>query len=235
MRTRSTSLRPKPISQEHPQAAHDDASDARRLERHNPQQYRNEADQEPTHPGWQQLGAHRRHPKQREPNDQAQQAHSEEGTSKRHLFRELAQTGNDRHEQHGGHEEGTARNTTRLHSGVSPGLENWIGTGAGTSGLAYNYVVKQHAAGLSCTSTVDELENDQLYSRLLDEREGIEASFGEPLDWQPLPGRRACRINFDVAKVGYKDEEQWPELHAKMTDAMVRLERSLKPVISAVR
>lgn len=130
----------------------------------------------------------------------------------------------------------TARSTTRLHSGVSPGVDNWIGTGAGTSGLAYNYVVTQHAARVELyIDRGDELENDQLYSRLLEERERIEAGFGEPLDWQSLPGRRACKINFDVAEVGYKDEDEWPELHAKMVDAMIRLERSLKPAISAQR
>jgi hypothetical protein len=48
-----------------------------------------------------------------------------------------------------------------------------------------------------------------------------------------LEGKRACRIrrNFEG---GYRDEERWPEIQATMIDAMIRLERALKPYIDRV-
>jgi len=31
---------------------------------------------------------------------------------------------------------------------------------------------------------------------------------------------------------GYRDEERWPQIHEAMVDAMIRLEKALKPYIS---
>src|SRR5215218_5722118 len=41
-----------------------------------------------------------------------------------------------------------AKQRTKLHAGVSPPDELWIGTGAGKSGLAFEYVVMQHGSGV---------------------------------------------------------------------------------------
>jgi len=34
---------------------------------------------------------------------------------------------------------------------------------------------------------------------------------------------------------GYRDEEQWPEIQSAMVDAIVRLERALKPHVAALQ
>lgn len=124
-----------------------------------------------------------------------------------------------------------ARPRTRLHGGVSPGHDTWIGTGAGKSGLLFSYVMTQHNSGVELYIDrgrgLDE-ENTRIFETLLASREQIERDFGELLDWQPLEGKRACRIkrSFDG---GYRDEERWPEIHDAMIDGMIRLERTLRP------
>ena len=129
-----------------------------------------------------------------------------------------------------------AKGRTRLHSGVSPGVDNWIGTGAGISGLAYNYVITQHSGRVELyIDRGDEAQNDAAFEHFQGHREEIEASFGGPLDWQPLPGRRGCRINFDVADHGYKDEEDWMSLQEQLIEAMIRLEAALKPFVTLLR
>lgn len=129
-----------------------------------------------------------------------------------------------------------AKSRTKLHSAISPGKENWIGTGAGVSGLSFNYVITRHGARIELyLDRGDEALNEQTYEHFESRREAIEASFGGPLDWQPLSGRRACRINFEVAQVGYADEAEWPELQAKMIEAMVRFETALRPAIADLR
>jgi hypothetical protein len=131
-----------------------------------------------------------------------------------------------------------AKTTTRLHGALSPGDDSWIATGAGKSGLSYNYTITQHGCGVELyidRGRDGEQENMQIYEALRQAQPAIEREYGEGLEWQPLEGKRACRIRqrFDIG--GYRDEERWPEIHATLVDSMVRLERALKPHIEALR
>ena len=48
-----------------------------------------------------------------------------------------------------------------------------------------------------------------------------------------MEDRRACRIAKYITIGGYRDdEEKWPEIHEAMVDAMIRLEKALKPHIN---
>lgn len=129
-----------------------------------------------------------------------------------------------------------AQDRTKLFSGVSPGTENWLGTGAGVSGLAFNFVLTQHTARVELyIDRGDEAENEAVYRHFVEKRGEIEGRFGAELDWQPLPGRRACRVNFDVIDRGYKDVEQWTETQDRLIDAMGQLENALRPHIASTR
>jgi hypothetical protein len=127
-----------------------------------------------------------------------------------------------------------SRTQTKLHATISPTHHNWIGTGAGISGLGYNYSITQHEAYIELYidrgKDMDE-ENLRIFRQLLEHRTEIENKFGEPLDWQELENRRACRIRKTI-EGGYRDpESKWPEIHRKMVDIMVRLEKALSPHI----
>ena len=51
------------------------------------------------------------------------------------------------------------------------------------------------------------------------------------MNWEPLEGKRACRVS-QAFEGGYRDEERWPEIQEAMVDAMINLERTLKPHIA---
>lgn len=128
-----------------------------------------------------------------------------------------------------------AKTKTRLHSGVSPGKQIWMGTGAGRSGLSYNYLIWEHeaAAELYIDRGKDaEVENKAIFDALYAKRAEIEAAFGPgemKLDWQRMDNKRACRIRVDIPGAGYRDQERYGEAYGHMVDAMIRLERALKP------
>jgi hypothetical protein len=130
-----------------------------------------------------------------------------------------------------------AKDRTRLHSAVSPGTENWISTGAGKSGLAFNYVVRQHDSNVELyidrgKDSGD--ENERIFGLFEQRKDEVETRFGDALIWQRLPGKRACRIRYDVDVGGYKDEQDWEKIQAALIDAMVRLEDALRPIIAEV-
>jgi hypothetical protein len=126
-----------------------------------------------------------------------------------------------------------AKTKTDLHSKVSPGHDCWIGMGAGTSGLGFNYVIFQHQARVELY--IDKGEhavNKEIFDRLVAVKEEIEKNFGGPFEWERKDDRRACRIKKDLPLGGYRDEEQnWPKIHEAMVDAMIRLHAALSPRI----
>ena len=131
-----------------------------------------------------------------------------------------------------------AKEKTRLHAGISPGYYNWVGTSAGLpAGLNLNYAVRQHDAQAELYIDRDKEDGEgnlEIFNKLHAHREQIENDFGGPLEWEALEGKRACRIRSTVAVGGWKDEATWPAAHERMIDAMIRLEKALRPHLDGI-
>lgn len=132
-----------------------------------------------------------------------------------------------------------AKTKTKLHASISPTHHNWIGTGAGISGLAYNYAITQHEAYIELyidRGKDSEEQNLSIFKQLLAAKEEIEQIFGDQLEWQELENRRVCRIRKTLTIGGYRDKEsKWREIHEAMVDTMIRLERALSPHIKKLK
>jgi Domain of unknown function (DUF4268) len=128
-----------------------------------------------------------------------------------------------------------AKDKTRLYSGTSPVDYHWIGTGSGKRGLSLNVSVTQHAAAAELyidRGRDSEDENLAYFGTLHAAKDEIERVFGGPLEWMRLENRRACRVVERIDLGGYRDEERWPEIQAAMIDAMVRLDKAVRPHIA---
>jgi Domain of unknown function (DUF4268) len=129
-----------------------------------------------------------------------------------------------------------ARSKTPLHANRSPGRDNWISGSSGKAGLSYNYVIRGHQTGVELYIDFGksrDSENKAFFDALQERKAEIERTFGDSLEWQRLDSRRACRIRKTIDGTGYKDEEsRWPEAQKEMTDAMIRLERALRPELA---
>lgn len=129
-----------------------------------------------------------------------------------------------------------AKEKTQLHIHTKPTINNYIGAGAGMSGLAYNYIVLMDSARVELyISRPDGEWNNQTFQYFLQNKEAIESSFGEPLDWQPLPDKNACRICYWITDYGLSDEDSWEELQDRLIDAMVRLHHAFQPHIRRMK
>lgn len=47
--------------------------------------------------------------------------------------------------------------------------------------------------------------------------------------WETLEEKRACRIRHIVDIGGWQDEDKWPRAHEALVNAMIRLEKALRP------
>ena len=63
----------------------------------------------------------------------------------------------------------------------------------------------------------------------------IEEDVGGPLEWESLEGTRACRIKKKIVMGGWQDEEKWSETHDSMVDAMISIERDLRPHLKQIK
>jgi hypothetical protein len=90
-------------------------------------------------------------------------------------------------------------------------VELWIGLGTGQSA-----------------------KNKAAFKALEAQKASIEAEFGEKLEWQELPEGEGSRIRY-VIEGGYKSpQEQWPAIQARLTDAMVRLDKVMRGRVGAL-
>lgn len=131
-----------------------------------------------------------------------------------------------------------AKNKTALHAKISPTDGGWVSVTAGIRGLSFCYSVSKHQA------TVDlyidkgkdtQEENERIFDMFAGAQEDIEMSFGEPLEWERMEGKRACRIRKTITEGGYLDEGNWPKIHEAMIDTMIRFHKALTPHIQYLK
>ena len=85
------------------------------------------------------------------------------------------------------------------------------------------------------SALITEEENNAIFDKLYASKGIIEQDFCEPLEWQRLEGKKACRIMKTIDIGGYRDDEsKWPEIQDAMVDAMIRLEKALRPHIESL-
>lgn len=128
---------------------------------------------------------------------------------------------------------------TKLHAHITPGEYSWIGTSSGIRGLNFNYGVTQDecAAELYIDRGKDaDDENKAIFDQLFAHKDEIDKAFGEPLSWERLEGKRACRIRHTQSGGGYRSpEDQWPALQDAVIRDMDRLEKALRPHLKQLK
>lgn len=74
--------------------------------------------------------------------------------------------------------------------------QNWYSFSSGVSGLQYSvsFSAEKGVRVELYIDAKDEDVNEQVFDALLAQKAEIEKAFGEPLSWERLEGRRACRV-----------------------------------------
>jgi len=122
-----------------------------------------------------------------------------------------------------------------LFQNINPTKDNWIGAGAGMSGVGFNFSVGRNyaRAEVYITRSVAE-ENKFVFDELHKLKETIEADFGESLEWERLDDKKASRIKSEKREVNFYDKDDWGKMIAFMVDRMIRLEKAFKSILGAI-
>jgi CBS domain-containing protein len=129
-----------------------------------------------------------------------------------------------------------ANQKTLLHSRISPSTQNWLNTGAGKGGLALQYRIRVSDAEVGLRiRRGDVAESKRIFDALQANREEIEQAFGDSLEWLRQDNIKASWIRYVISDGGLLDREDWAEIQRRMVDAMIRLERALKPEIRRLK
>lgn len=124
---------------------------------------------------------------------------------------------------------------TALFSTISPSRDSWISRGAGISGVGFNFVVRQHDSRVELyISRTEASENKTIFDQLYENKDQIEARYGEPLTWERLDTKSASRIRKDTTVGGYRDEN-WDQIHEALIDMMIRFEAALSPYMKRLK
>ena len=124
-----------------------------------------------------------------------------------------------------------ARTKTTLYANRKPTKDSWLSCGIGRTGFALAYFVRRYDAQVALDirhGTGQTARNKAAFKALEAQRADIERDFGAPLEWQELPDGASCRIRFLIDGGFRSPQDQWPSIHAALTDAMVRLDHALR-------
>jgi hypothetical protein len=131
-----------------------------------------------------------------------------------------------------------SRAKTAVVAGRSTSTDHWLTGSIGKAGFAPTFTMKQQDSRVELYIDLGkgaEQRNMDAFDALQAQREMIEGSFGSPLEWQPLPDSRGCRV-FSLVEGGWKTPEaDWPDLQDRLIDAMVQLERAFRGPVAALR
>lgn len=121
-----------------------------------------------------------------------------------------------------------------LFDNINPGKDHWIGAGSGTRSMGYSLIFGKKAVRIELyMSRASADENTFAFDRLHEQKDAIESVFGEQLKWQPLPGKIACRISFEMEVDGY-DQQNWEQIISWFNQYLPRFEAALKEPLAEV-
>lgn len=127
--------------------------------------------------------------------------------------------------------------TADLYHNVSPTKDNWITGASGHSGISYNSVVIFKGARAELyISKPNQTENKRIFDYLFQQKGELEKQFGEPLDWNRLDDKIACRISICKNEFSLQDENDWSDMMEFLGNKIRKLKEVFaKPIEQALR
>lgn len=115
--------------------------------------------------------------------------------------------------------------------GTTPPRGSWFSMSTGTKGATYYLWFTR--AGLASQLWFEDRDasvNDHRLAVLIEQRERVTATYGLPLDFEDLPGKKSTRFGEVLAGATLADESRWDEYIAWLIDRQTRM----RAVVAAI-
>jgi hypothetical protein len=103
--------------------------------------------------------------------------------------------------------------------------DHWFSFGIGRAGFVISATISTEKRRIGVELYAYDDSQKVAFHALYAQKDAIEKEFGEPLEWQELPGKKAVRIALFKHEVDPSDEKQYPALHAWMLEKMERFKK----------
>jgi hypothetical protein len=100
--------------------------------------------------------------------------------------------------------------------------DHWFEFPIGRSGIVISATISTEKKRIGAELYNHNDASKSAFQSLLAQKNEIEKEFGEPLDWQELPGKKATRIAIFKNDVDPSNKEQYPQLNSWMLEKMDR-------------
>lgn len=130
-----------------------------------------------------------------------------------------------------------SKERTDLLANRTTSSDHWFSARSGRTGFILNLSLTEEFARVEWYIRIkdaQDLDNKAVFKSFLARREELEKTFGEPLDWQELPGRLGSRICTTFDGSWHMPEDEWGPLQDKMIDKLIRLEAAFHDPIRMV-
>lgn len=130
--------------------------------------------------------------------------------------------------------EALGESSCNLYSNVNAGKDHWLSAGSGLSACPYTLIfsTKEVRVHVEMTRSSKE-ENKFIFDALHQQKDALEASFGQALDWLRMDDKKASRIQCSHAVEGF-DKANWPEMIEWLVKHLTLLEATFKQPLQAV-
>lgn len=127
-----------------------------------------------------------------------------------------------------------SQSSCTLYNNISPSKDHWLSAGSGVSAMPFSLIFGKSEIRVEFYMSRSQAEaNRFVYEQLMAQKTEIEAVFGDELEWQPLPNKKACRIQYAKAVDGY-DKANWPDMISWLVEHMSKLELALREPLKKI-
>ncbi|MDP3353865.1 MAG: DUF4268 domain-containing protein, partial [Flavobacteriaceae bacterium] len=125
---------------------------------------------------------------------------------------------------------------TTLFENVNASKDHWLSTGAGIGGVSYTFVITKSYVRIELSIITSSKETNKIYfKKLIKNKEAIEQSFGNILEWEELPENKMCRIKIEQQGVNLFNESDWNTMNTFLVTNLPKFENAFQPFIKDLK
>lgn len=119
-----------------------------------------------------------------------------------------------------------------LYRHVSPAKVNFLSSKSVLKGCRYWMTLGQSEVRVELNiACEDKIDNESIFTHLLEHQKAIEQVFQEKLIWDKLPGKKVSKLRAQKFFNNGHDRAEWPAMIAWLVANIVRLEQATKPAL----